>query len=137
MFNPVHLRRRNSVGNEVMYRQFNDEARRVALSIAKLAGSAGSHGKGPQRQPDIGMDLLRCNWRARDVGRVRAIIKSWPGHAPSSSPPATQGLGGTGGKFHRGPLFIWHLDAPYCDTDHRIRTSQPQKKPRLPMSDRG
>ncbi len=36
LFNSVHLRGRNRDGNEEMHRQINDEARRIAVNIAKL-----------------------------------------------------------------------------------------------------
>ena len=38
------------------------------------------------------------NRRERNVGGIGATVKLWPGHAPSSSPPATQGLGAWGGN---------------------------------------
>jgi hypothetical protein len=36
LFNSVDLSRRNRDGNEEMHRQINDEARRIAVNIAKL-----------------------------------------------------------------------------------------------------
>jgi len=36
LVNSVHLWRQNGDGNEEMYRHFDDEARRIAVNIAKL-----------------------------------------------------------------------------------------------------
>ena len=40
--------------------------------------------------------MHNCNRRERDVGGIEATVKLWLGQAPSSTPPATQGLGAWG-----------------------------------------
>ena len=54
--------------------------------------------------------MHNCNRRERDVGEIEATVKLWLGQAPSSTPPATQGLGAWGKLAEARPAY----SAPAC-----------------------
>ena len=68
--NSVHLWRRNRDGNEDMHRQINDEARRIAVNIAKSRSYSGD---------DLDMRPLSPGYCATSIfksGRPRGTQKS-------------------------------------------------------------
>jgi hypothetical protein len=85
-----------------------------------------------------------CNVDAPQIGGVAGQRRRWricyckqpcgPGHAPSRTPPATQGLGGRGNSPRPTTLasLIGVYCSKHCDADHRIASSRKSYKGKCP-----